>query len=70
MSLPCAPLPDRPELAELLRAAAAAYEAMTPARKREMHLAQRKSWVVGEMMLEHPEMTREHAAGIYDSVCP
>lgn len=30
--------------------------------------AQRKSWVIGEMMLEHPEMSREDAERIYDKV--
>ncbi|MFC3206907.1 hypothetical protein [Aquamicrobium soli] len=31
--------------------------------------AQRRSWVVGEMMLSHPEMSREEANRIYDEVC-
>jgi hypothetical protein len=35
---------------------------MTP----KQHLAQRKSWVVGELMLSHPEMTRDEAAKIYE----
>ena len=30
--------------------------------------AQRKSWVIGEMMLEHPEMTREEVERIYEQV--
>ena len=30
--------------------------------------AQRKSWVIGEMMLEHPEMTREEAEAIWEKV--
>lgn len=30
--------------------------------------AQRKSWVVGEMMLEHPSMTKEEAEAIYNRV--
>jgi len=30
--------------------------------------AQRESWVVGEMMLSHPKMTREEAKRIYDNV--
>ncbi len=60
------PLPDNPELAELLAKSRAAYNAMTPEQKKEMHSAQRMSWVIGEMMLEHPEMTREEAIAIYD----
>jgi hypothetical protein len=30
--------------------------------------AQRRSWVIGEMMVEHPEMSREKAEAIVDSV--
>lgn len=30
--------------------------------------AQRRSWVRGEMMLEHPEMTAEHVNAILDDV--
>lgn len=37
---------------------------MTPAEK----AAQRKSWVVGEFMLEHPEKTRAEAEAIYEKV--
>lgn len=65
MALPMKPCPDRPELAELLAKSNAAYEAMTPEQKREMHIAQRKSWIIGELMLEHPEMTRDEAEAAY-----
>ena len=61
-------IPEHPELDALLRKAVAAYDAMSPEQKREMHRAQRKSWVVGETMLAHPEMTREQAVALYDSV--
>jgi hypothetical protein len=37
-----------------------------PPMTREQIEAQRKSWVIGEMMLEHPEMTREEAERIYN----
>lgn len=30
--------------------------------------AQRRSWVIGEMLLEHPEMTYEQVAAIYEKV--
>jgi hypothetical protein len=30
--------------------------------------AQRKSWVIGEMMLARPDMTREEAERIYSEV--
>lgn len=45
------------------------YEAMIAAAKNyvmppDEREAQRKSWVVGETMLEHPSMTREQAEAI------
>ena len=52
--------PDRPELDALLKNAA--KHKMT----REEIAAQRKSWVIGEMLLDHPEMSREDAEWIYD----
>jgi hypothetical protein len=57
-----------PELQAALDKANAAYDAMTPEQKAAMWCAQRESWVVGEMMLEHSEMTREQAKAIYDKV--
>lgn len=54
MRLP--PSKPNPELDALLAAAKNA----PPMTKDELR-AQRKSWVIGEMMLEHPEMTREYA---------
>lgn len=30
--------------------------------------AQRKSWVIGEFMLQHPDVTREYAEEIYAKV--
>jgi hypothetical protein len=62
------PLPERPELNELLKKAVAAFDALTPEQKRAHRAAQRESWVCGEIMLEHPEMTREEAKAIYDKV--
>lgn len=57
------PSPTRPELAELLRKAKGYV--MTPAEV----AAQRKSWVVGETMLQHPDMTRDEAVKLYEEVC-
>lgn len=57
MRLP--PLNPHPELDALL--AKANGHKMT----REERLAQRKSWVIGNMMIGHPEMTREEAERIY-----
>lgn len=68
MSLPMKPLLGNPDLDALLKKAVAAFEALTPAQQREHRLAQRKSWCVGETMLEHPEMTREEAVALYERV--
>jgi hypothetical protein len=54
--------PMSPELQALLERAK--KHVMTP----EERAAQRRSWVVGELMLEHPEMSREQAEAIYDRV--
>lgn len=51
----------RDRLARLL---AAANYTMTP----DELAAQRKSWVIGELMLERPEMSREQAERIYNDV--
>jgi hypothetical protein len=37
-----------------------------PATTPDQQLAQRKSWVVGELMLEHPDVTRDEAEAIYE----
>lgn len=39
-----------------------------PPMTKEEIAAQRKSWVIGEMMLEHPEMTRDDVEAIYDKL--
>lgn len=51
-----------------LAAAVAVFNAFAPEQKAEHMAAQRKSWVVGELMIEHPEMSREEAEQIYASV--
>ncbi len=51
-----------PELLALLEKARS--HVMTPEERRH----QRRSWVIGEMMLEHPDMTREQAEKLADSV--
>lgn len=61
-------IPERPELDALLRKAVAAFDLMTPEQQREMRKAQRKSWVIGEMLLEHPTMSREEAERLYEQV--
>lgn len=56
------PIATNPDLLVLL--AKAKDYAMTMAEKE----AQRKSWVIGEFMLEHPEATREYAEAIYSEI--
>ena len=68
MSLMSKPLPIRYDLERMLIEAQNRFDAMTPEQQKAMRDAQRKSWVVGETMLEHPEMTREQAEEIYEKV--
>ena len=63
------PLPARPDLDRLVRDAMAKFNALSPEQQLEYRRAQRKSWVVGETMLEHPKMPREEAERLYDSLC-
>jgi hypothetical protein len=56
-------------LEEILQAAVRRFNALTPEQQKEMRRAQQKSWVVGEMMLEHPDMSREEAEKLYNKVC-
>jgi hypothetical protein len=58
----------RPELTNLLIQTLARYARMTSEEKAAMHAAQRKSWVVGEMLLAHPEMSRKHVEKIYADI--
>jgi hypothetical protein len=61
-----ADLPPRPEVDDLLRQARARFDATPPEQQREHREAQRRSYVRGEMMLEHPEMTAEEANALID----
>lgn len=56
------PPKPNPELDRLLDSAR--RHTMTP----EELAAQRKSWVVGEMMLSHPEWTRAYIETRYDAM--
>lgn len=62
------PLPSNPNFERLLIEAQRAFDAMTPDQQKEMRREQRKSWVIGEVMLEHPSMTREEAEEVYQKV--
>ena len=57
-----------PELERLLIEAQKRFDAMPLDAKRAMREAQRKSWVVGETMLSHREMSRAEAEEIYEKV--
>jgi len=56
------PIQTSPELLALL--AKAKDHIMTAEEK----AAQRKSWVIGNFMLDHPEVTREYAEAVYAKV--
>ena len=66
MALRIKPGPDRSELAKVVRRSVEAYEAMSPEQRRESYEVQRRSWCVGESMLENLNMTREEANALYD----
>lgn len=58
------PAPERPELDRLVKEACARFDALTPVEQRAHREAQRHSWVIGELMLENPNMTREYAENL------
>lgn len=62
------PLPPNPGLEQALIDAQRKWDAMSPEARKEMREAQRKSWVIGNFMLDHPEATREDAEEIYQKV--
>lgn len=55
-----------PTLDELLAQARVRVDAMTPAERATMLAQQRRSWVVGELMLEDDKLTLEEANARYD----
>lgn len=56
------------DIEALLIAAQKRFDAMSPTQRKEMREAQKKSWVVGEFMLSHPEASREYAEEVYEKV--
>lgn len=62
------PCPPDPALQELIRRSIARFEAMSPEEQAQMRRAQRKSWVKGNMLLDHPEMTEEQFEAIWQKV--
>ena len=61
-------IPTNTKLAALLEKAAERWNHMSAEEKKKMAEAQRRSWVVGEMMLDHPDMTREYAENLYNKI--
>lgn len=56
------PLTTDPELLKLLK------KAKSHVMTKEEKDAQRKSWVIGNFMLDHPDVTREYAESIYNKI--
>lgn len=56
---------DYAALASLMRVAVEAFNALPEDKQRALREAQRRSWVIGEMMLDHPDMTRDEAERLY-----
>ena len=56
------------DLTAAVKAAEERFNALTPEEQSAHRRAQRKSWVIGETMLEHPNMSREEAERLYDSL--
>lgn len=54
------------DLEAAIKKAVAAFHKLSHAEQAAVREAQRKSWVVGELLLQHPEMTYEEAVTIYD----
>lgn len=61
-------LPSHPDLDRLLVEAQKRFDAMAPEQKKEMRAAQQRSWVIGNYMLDHPDVSRKDAEEIYEKV--
>jgi hypothetical protein len=61
-------IPLTAELNRLLDRARAIVDAMTSGERAAMNEAQRRSWVRGELMMEHPAMTAAEANALLDVV--
>jgi hypothetical protein len=55
-------------VADLLKRAVLAFAELSNEEKRAHMAAQRKAWVIAEIMIRHPEMTRSDAERIYHQV--
>ena len=62
MALPGKPMLIQQELVDLIEKSRSIK--MTP----KMYRAQRLSFVIGQMMMAHPEMSRDYVLGILDTI--
>lgn len=60
------PLPERPELARLLRESAERVALMTPLDQAKMRRDQAISFVYGNLVIANPNVTREMVEQAYD----
>ena len=56
------------ELERLVREACARFAALTPEQQKAHRAAQQRSFVIGNMLLSRPDMSREQVEAIYDSL--
>lgn len=56
------------DIADLLKRAVLAFAELSDEEKRAYLASQRKSWVISEIMSEHPKMKRSEAERIYHQV--
>jgi hypothetical protein len=54
------------DIEKLCKEAATRFRGMSPEAQKKMRDAQRKSWVIGEIMIEHPDMTRAQAERLWN----
>lgn len=57
-----------PSISELAIDAAASYRRLPAEKRKAMNLAQRKSWVVGDLMIRNPHMSREAAEALFEKI--
>jgi hypothetical protein len=58
---------SRPDLDQLLAECVAAALEMSPSEREAMWEAQQRSWVVGELMLTNPDISRDEAERRYEA---
>ena len=53
------------DLEERCKEAVKRFKGLPPEQQRAIREAQRKSWVIGELMIEHPDMSRGKAERLW-----